>query len=297
MTIVVDSTSVYWTDSFSGDAGAVMRLPLDGGDGDDGGDGGTPTQIVNAGYSAYGLAVDGTNAYWSNRTAGAGVAKVSLDGGTPTVLARCTGATECMAVAVAGSQVYFATTQMTTGDLRQVSVGGGDASLLTPEESYASGASFALGAGGIYWPSNQSLLWVPLDGGAPVPVATSVAAQGVAVDAFNVYWTDVWNGIGASSVMRLSLDGGSPVAVASQLNSPQAIAVDSTGVYWTDYTTFGSSGNDGAVYMAPLDGGATVVLATAQSSPMSIAVDATRVYWVNAGATENSGTVMAIAKP
>jgi hypothetical protein len=288
--IVVDSTSVYWTDWLNAsNGGAVMRAPLDGG---------SAVQLADAGYAAYGLAVDGTNAYWSNYYGHVGVAMVPLDGGPPTQLAAySSGSMACAGVAVAGSEVYFATNVLTTGDVRRVPIDGGSPTLLTPEEPYAYGEIFAMGPDGIYWQSNHTLLRVSLDGGAPTTLATGVTPHGLAVDPASAYLTEQAGGLAGNSVMRIPLDGAAPVTLQSNLPSPQAIAVDSTGIYWTDYPYTNPAGSNGTVLMAPLDGGAAHVLATGQSSPKAIAVDATRVYWVDCPTDLDAGTVMAVVKP
>jgi hypothetical protein len=264
-----------------------MSVPLDGGD---------PVELADAGTSAYRIAVDRTNVYWTNYYDGV-VAKTPLDGGAMTnLVAFQDGITSCGAVAVAGSTVYFATTQNGNGNLQSVSVDGGTPVALTPvESSWAD--SLALGANAIYWPANAELLRTPLDGGASVSVASSVNANGIAMDAKYVYWTDQAGGTVGGEVMRVPLDGGPAVPLATQLPSPQAIAVDGAGVYWTDYPASNATGADGTVFMAPLDGGALRVLATGQWSPQVIATDGARVYWGNCGVGSDGGAVMAIAKP
>jgi hypothetical protein len=103
----------------------------------------------------------------------------------------------------------------------------------------------AVNATGVYWMDYQSVLSVPLSGGA---VTTLVAGQYVAsydnitVDPSNVYWA------GYFSVMSLPLggeaDGGALVTtIASQQNYAQDVAVDSTSVYWIDVDDLASGQN------------------------------------------------------
>jgi hypothetical protein len=255
--------------------------------------GGVPADLADLGYGANMIAIDGTNVYWTGN--GGIVAKAPLDGGLATnLVAFQDGITSCGAIAVADPTVYFAITQNGKGDVQSVPVDGGTPVVLAPVESSFLASSLALGANAIYWPANAELLSTPLDGGTTVPIASNVNANGVAVDARYVYWTQARGTVGGA-VMRAPLDGGAPVAVATQLPSPQAIAVDGAGLYWTDYS--GSASANGTIFMAPLDGGALRVLATGQSSPDGIATDGARVYWANCGVGADGGSVMAIAKP
>lgn len=80
-----------------------------------------------------------------------------------------------------------------------------------------------------------------------------------------------------------------PVVLASGLDVPDEIAVDDASVYWVE-------NGSGSVKRVSICGGAVTTLATGQSAPSSIAVDATSVYWINYPGTEQSGTIMRVAK-
>jgi sugar lactone lactonase YvrE len=146
------------------------------------------------------------------------------------------------------------------------------------------------------WSSNA--YWAPQTGDAgrvlsapEQPQAASIvlvpgtgAAQGIAVDATNVYWTDA-NG----QVLAFPLDGGVVTELANAQSSPSGIAVDTTHVYWTNQVIGGS------VMANALDAGpdAATVLAATMGVPNAIAVDTATVYWTDS----KQGLVMRLAKP
>jgi hypothetical protein len=73
---------------------------------------------------------------------------------------------------------------------------------------------------------------VPLDGGAPVTLASGVVEWVcLAVDATSLYWTDS----SAGNVTKVPLNGGAPVTLASGQNKPMGVAIDATSVYWTNH--------------------------------------------------------------
>jgi hypothetical protein len=86
----------------------------------------------------------------------------------------------------------------------------------------------ALDANAAYVAAGGQLARIAFDGGT-----TTLASGfpfGVAVDATDVYWTDLM----AGTVMKIATDGGPAFTLASGLSGPVEVAVDATGVYVLD---------------------------------------------------------------
>jgi hypothetical protein len=91
--IVVDSTSVYWTDTPLFQSGTIFKVPIAGG---------KPAMLASAIMDPFGLAVDATSVYWAD---GNTVMKVPVAGGTSTTFAS--GDATVFGVAVDATSVYW----------------------------------------------------------------------------------------------------------------------------------------------------------------------------------------------
>jgi hypothetical protein len=118
---------------------------------------------------------------------------------------------------------------------------------------------------------------VPLDGGAPVALASAQAASAIVVDANSVYFLNgaavVKVPLGGGVLTQLALDQSPPLGTAAG-----GIAVDATSVYWTQI---------GAVMKVPLGGGPSTTLAPLLdmqgvfSVQSTVAVHGANVYWLD----------------
>jgi hypothetical protein len=150
----------------------------------------------------------------------------------------------------------------------------------------------------------STIVKVPLDGGAPVSLATGYGAEGIAVDATSVYWAnsvsisvsgpgmacapdagpcDLPPVLGAD-VMRAPLDGGTDTTVAQE--GSYAVAVSATSIYWTSSACpQGAGACSGVVRAAPVGGGAPMTLASLPGHTVDrLAIDATGAYFTSDGA-------------
>ena len=181
-----------------------MRVPTSGG---------TPSILVPSSGGGSALAVDATGAYYS---AAGGILRAPLAGGAPTVLAP----TPASAMTLTSSSVLWTTPE---GDVLSLPLSGapedaGAPALIASQQNYPEG--IAASAGRVYWATNGTLSnaggFAPLTGGVtsapsddeadggvvgagaldagPGPralVSGQSCAYAIAVDATNVYWTDL----------------------------------------------------------------------------------------------------------
>jgi hypothetical protein len=91
--------------------------------------------------------------------------------------------------------------------------------------------------------------------------------SGIALDAANVYWTD----LGAGTVRSVAKTGGTVTVLASGQGHPEGPVVDDTYIYW-------SNNIGGAVMRTRKDGTGAPAVVVAVTSPRFITVDSTYVY-------------------
>ena len=258
--------------------------------------------ILASGQSDRGnIAVSATGVYWTNMNYGT-VMTVSLNGGMPATVTPMAGYPD--AIAVDTTSVYWTD----GGDARavmKVPLNGGTLTTLASGQFFPDG--IAVDATSVYWSSGNAVMKVPLDGGAVATLAyeghpecdppvchltatlgpPAPSPVGIAVDARNVYWTNMGTGSYGGTVMKVPLSGGTPTTLAAMQLNPVGIAVDTTSVYWFN---IGETEGPfvgiflGSVVKMPLDGGASTALASGQRFPAGMAADATSVYWTDPGA-------------
>jgi hypothetical protein len=244
-----------------------------------------------------GIAIDATNLYWADTHGG--VHKVSLGGGTPSMLATV-GMAGFMAgygVAVLGSTLYVTDNYQTVWSVP--TAGGAPNSIATIAIMSGGVSAIAVDANNVYFSTwfgygvgGNRVFQAPRGGGGPnvmlasaiqYPSSAVVSAQqpfNVAVQGGFVYWTSAGGADDAGSVMRVQVGGGTPQTLAMAQAYPWAIAVDATNVYWTNLGTSAHGFADGAVMRVPLAGGSSPTpLASGLGEPSAIAVDATDVYF------------------
>ncbi len=188
--IAVDRQHIFWTDTTGN---KVMRLQKTAAPN-------TPVVIADLGAldggmrpfggGPYGIAIDSNYVYWTNNSGGQ-VMMVSIDGGTPTVIAD--GQEAPLGIAVDATNVYW-TNQYGGEVYQQLLAGPFDGGTLTLLASNQAGPTgIAVDSNFVYWTNKfgESVNFVPINGGqvAPVSPVPTNASYEIAVDSKNIYWT------------------------------------------------------------------------------------------------------------
>jgi hypothetical protein len=102
--------------------------------------------------------------------------------------------------------------------------------------------------------SGSALVKVPLDGSAPVTLASSSngAWDYLAIDSTNVYFTDM---VSSGTVNKVPIAGGSTATIAMGQSQPGPLVVDASHAFWIN--------GDGSVNSVGLSGGTVTALAPA----------------------------------
>ncbi len=255
--IAIDDKNVYFTETGLGAAAggplAVAKAPLDGK--------GEPVSIANEGPGAAssmaGLTVaDGYVYYFNLRTAE--IARVSVDGGTPTVMVRGANPSK---MTVAGGYLWFMHPITNNDNSNLIRVA------LDAEAPPAGTAASAVN--------------VPPGTEAVAPVF-NYQPTAVSADAQYIYYDD------ENKVMRIPIAGGTPELIAQAPDHSGFMSQDKT---YVDYIVPSASGvfwdaegsNCGYLMKSALDGSSSAPLVNAVGFPSMLGVNATHLYFNAAG--------------
>jgi hypothetical protein len=245
--LAIDSTNVYWGSANGANILTCLKSAVSC----------TPSVVVSGvGGRLQGLAVDGSNVYWTLGNPGSGkpmvqqCSKTSCT--TPTVLTNMSGSgyVEATGIAVDGSNVYWAHDDGTNFDINVCAIGGCS---LSPTVLI----------------SNQPASWV-------------------AVDGTNVYW--LGSAVGQCDKSNPSKCNSTMKTLASGQTGATGLAVDGTSVFWSNS---GGSGDIRSCKIGGCGGTPTVRASGPGSTSYAVALDTNSIFWTNNG---GSGSVMQIAK-
>ena len=208
------------------------------------------------------IVVDANNIYWSEFSSSGSIKKLNKLNGTVTTLASALNFP--YGIAIDASNVYWAENNNPNlgffgAKISKVAISGGVKTLLASH------------------PAN-------LIGCLNCPAR----AYSVAVDAANVYWTEIDQG----GVWKVGINGGTltTLSTVAYPGAPAGIMVDSTSVYWIE---------DAAIKKTPTGGGTVTTIATTTGVPVDIAIDSTSIYWTEGTTIKkvglNGGVVTVLA--
>ena len=239
------------------------------------------------GGSAFSLAVDSANVYWTQTTADticttAGCAmELSLTPGS-TAFALAENQNRIFGIGVAGDTVYWSNNIGSNAGVVNACLTSGCANAPTTIIAGLDFAGFlALGQGWVFssgaFPA--SLVGAPTAGGATTTLYTG-PQSGALPEKVYVAGSTVYFAVN-STLLAYPIAGGAPVVLASGLANPGAIAVSSGVLYFTELA--GGATGMGTVKQIPVAGGAVTTLATGQNSPTNLVTDGVSLYWTNTG--------------
>jgi hypothetical protein len=232
--------------------------------------------LTTVGSLPYGIALDETHVYYSDRDDGV-LRKLPKDGGTPMALATNQAEITFVAVDPGPTGFVYFTRNGPNGGVSKVPKTGGSVTTLA---SVAWGWEIAIDETHVYFttggPENPpagltgSLQRVAKTGGAATRLATMTTQPGsIALDAESVYFADKEG----QTVSRLDKSApGAPELIAISQAGPDSIAIDGDNLFWTCF--FGDT-----VVVSPKRPDAYVPIANAQESPNGITAGGNFAYY------------------
>jgi len=180
--IAVDANNAYWSPGSTGYlGGAVFSVALTGG---------TSAPLAMNQAMVLAITVDASNVYWTSTNGN--VVKAPINGGSVDELA--TGQQNPNAIAVNDGVIYWSNG---AGTVSSVAVTGGTVTTLAigpngnPSLHY-NGLGIAVDTTTVYWadPTNNKIMRVRKNGGAPVTVAGAALPLGLVIDDTHIYWAN-----------------------------------------------------------------------------------------------------------
>ncbi len=281
--IAVDSVNAYWTEWSS--TGSINKVGINGG---------AVTTLASSINYAKEIAVDSTSVYWTENVGLPGgngtVKKVDINGGTVTTLAS--GLNYPRGIAVDSTSVYWAETN--SGTVNKVDKNGGTVTTLVSGLNGPYPWAIATDSTSVYWTewncsscTDGTIRKMDKNGGTVTTLASGLQGElEIAVDSFNVYWTEYRTG----NVKKMDKISGTITTLASGLSYPSKIAIDSANVYVKE------TGLPCNITKVNINYGIVTPLAfgTCSGQGSGIAVNSANVYWTGYPAGGGSSSSPAI---
>ncbi len=228
---------IYWPGGEM--LGAVNRVPVD----NPGANSSFMTGL--AGGQPAGIAVNGTNIFWSalpGMPNSPVVASANLDGTNQVnpVITLPGGPTQGAGPLAADSGHVYYGVFSGGGFNTQIKRADPDGGNQTNVGSAFSGqlSGLAVDSNNLYYNTGSTIVRVGLDGSNPTNLVTGLGgtASGLAVNSSYIYWGT--SDSSSSTIGRANLDGTSPNAsFISGLSKPAAVAIDNAHIFWTNSAT------------------------------------------------------------